>query len=172
MCQWPSQGYTMVTPACTVDSFPIQPWSGGRGHRSKGLRVLPRTFLGWMSWVGNTSKNSLGGSGDRVGQVKNIHATTDILLRSKQNEVFLFIHIVIFTYFSYWGNGVKLMEIKGRFMFISLFLNSQKQYHKDCCNCIHRIQVCHLLCDWRLLEVGTVTGILKSSLFIRQEIST
>lgn len=45
-----------------------------------------------------------------MGQVKNIHATTDILLRSKQNELFLFIHIVIFTYFSYWGNGVKLME--------------------------------------------------------------
>ena len=43
----------------------------------------------------NTWKNSIGGLGDRVGQVKNKLASAEILLKSKQNELYLCILLIL-----------------------------------------------------------------------------
>lgn len=49
-------------------------------------------------------------------------------------------YTVNFTYFSNWGDEVKLVEVKGKVcVYFPLFPTNQKQYHKDCYNCIHRI---------------------------------
>lgn len=60
------------------------------------------------------------------------------------------------------------MDIKGPFIYIFLLLKSQKQYHQDCYNSSQGTSAPSV---WRLFEVGTVIGILESSLIMKQEIS-
>ena len=86
----------------------------------------------------NTWKNSIGGLGDRVGQVKNKLASAEILLKSKQNELYLCILLILLILVIGRSSQISRDKQQSLYLFPSSQI-SQKQYHKDCYNCIQRI---------------------------------